>query len=145
MAKYFRPNIPKRLRFKVLKRDGFTCRYCGLSPTNCDDVVLHADHIVSVSDGGATNEQNLITACDCCNLGKWKDSLSQEEVISSPNSLFSTTNIRPGSNAKEDKTTVIVTSDLVRRVFTLRNGVLIMRSEITKSRLNMKRMRQFSA
>lgn len=78
--KYFRPNIPKRLRFKVLKRDGFACRYCGLSPNNCEGIVLHADHIVSVSDGGATNEQNLITACDCCNLGKWKDSLSQEEV-----------------------------------------------------------------
>lgn len=78
--KYFRPHIPKRMRFNVLRRDGFACRYCGLSPNNCEGVVLHADHIVSVNDGGATTEDNLITACDCCNLGKWKDSLSPQEI-----------------------------------------------------------------
>lgn len=78
--KYQRPNIPKRMRFNVLRRDGFACRYCGLSRSNCEGVVLHADHIISVNDGGSTTVDNLITACDCCNLGKWKDSLSPEEI-----------------------------------------------------------------
>jgi 5-methylcytosine-specific restriction endonuclease McrA len=77
---YFRPNIPARMKMRVHRRDGFTCRYCGLSRSNCEGIVLHADHIISVRDGGPTTDENLITACDHCNLGKWKDSLTPEEI-----------------------------------------------------------------
>jgi hypothetical protein len=33
-------------------------------------VVLHVDHVVPLATGGATTEDNLLTACDECNLGK---------------------------------------------------------------------------
>lgn len=32
--------------------------------------MLHVDHVVPVASGGATNEDNLLTACEECNLGK---------------------------------------------------------------------------
>ena len=34
------------------------------------DVVLHVDHVVPVAAGGTTSEDNLLTACEECNLGK---------------------------------------------------------------------------
>jgi 5-methylcytosine-specific restriction endonuclease McrA len=32
--------------------------------------VLHVDHVVSLAAGGASTEDNLLTACEECNLGK---------------------------------------------------------------------------
>ncbi len=63
-----RASIPKGLRYAVLHRDGFRCRYCGASPG--DGVVLHIDHIIPVSCGGLDDESNLATSCQACNLGK---------------------------------------------------------------------------
>lgn len=57
----------KRLRFEVLKRDGFMCHYCG---RRAPEVVLHVDHIVPESEGGEDTLENLVTACEECNLGK---------------------------------------------------------------------------
>jgi hypothetical protein len=59
--------IPTRLRFEVFKRDGFVCQYCGRHPP---DVILHCDHITAVANGGPTTLENLLTACQDCNLGK---------------------------------------------------------------------------
>jgi hypothetical protein len=63
---------PKRigsgLRFNILARDKFTCRYCGKS---APDVILHVDHIIPISKNGSNEECNLITACIDCNLGKY--------------------------------------------------------------------------
>ena len=64
-----RDPLPAQLRFSILQRDGFRCRYCG-RPGNAPGVVLHVDHVVPVVAGGATTEDNLLTACDECNLGK---------------------------------------------------------------------------
>jgi len=61
--------IPAQLRFTVLQRDGFRCRYCGRTAGE-PGVVLHVDHVVPVAAGGATCEDNLMTACSECNLGK---------------------------------------------------------------------------
>lgn len=77
-AKYFEPNgsrriVPAKLRFEVLKRDNFTCRYCGGKPE--DGYALHVDHIIPYSKGGETKMDNLITACWLCNEGKGSDSL----------------------------------------------------------------------
>jgi hypothetical protein len=65
MAK--RKGISTKTRFEVFKRDGFTCQYCGGHPPA---VVLHADHIVPVAADGGNGMDNLVTACDRCNLGK---------------------------------------------------------------------------
>jgi excisionase family DNA binding protein len=56
-----------RLRFSVLQRDGFTCRYCG---RKAPDVELRVDHIVPVAQGGTDHPDNLCAACTDCNAGK---------------------------------------------------------------------------
>jgi HNH endonuclease len=61
--------IPARLRFYVLRRDGFACTYCGRR-AQVDGVVLHIDHVIPVRAGGLTVLENLRTACAACNLGK---------------------------------------------------------------------------
>ena len=63
-----RVSIPKRLRFKVLRRDGYRCRLCGL--TSDDGVTLEVDHVVAVAKGGRTEDRNLWTLCHPCNNGK---------------------------------------------------------------------------
>jgi len=60
--------IPAGLRFAVLRRDGFRCAYCGQGEG--DGVKLHIDHLVPVALGGKNEIDNLVTACQHCNLGK---------------------------------------------------------------------------
>lgn len=62
-----RAPIPQSVRFNVLRRDNFTCRYCGRSSP---DVTLHLDHVKPHSAGGGDTEDNLITSCNDCNFGK---------------------------------------------------------------------------
>jgi 5-methylcytosine-specific restriction endonuclease McrA len=59
-----------RTRFRILKRDNFSCRACGASPALEPGLLLHVDHIEPWSRGGATDEGNLQTLCERCNLGK---------------------------------------------------------------------------
>jgi 5-methylcytosine-specific restriction endonuclease McrA len=61
--------IRAQMRFDILQRDGFRCRYCG-RPGSAPGVVLHVDHVIPFVAGGATSEDNLVTACEECNLGK---------------------------------------------------------------------------
>jgi hypothetical protein len=65
-------SLSPRSRFTVLKRDGFTCQYCGRKPPA---VVLHVDHITSRYNGGSDDEGNLITSCAECNHGKGRHSI----------------------------------------------------------------------
>lgn len=58
-----------KLRFEVLKRDNFTCQYCGRNPKE-DNCKLHVDHIVAKNAGGKDTISNLTTSCLECNLGK---------------------------------------------------------------------------
>lgn len=65
------------LRFAILKRDNFTCRYCGMSaPT----VRLEVDHVIPVARGGSDHEDNLVTACYSCNRGKGDLLLMRSQV-----------------------------------------------------------------
>lgn len=59
--------ISKRLRFEILRRDNYTCRYCGAS---APDVKLVVDHVKPEALGGQTVPENLVTACEPCNSGK---------------------------------------------------------------------------
>jgi 5-methylcytosine-specific restriction endonuclease McrA len=59
--------IGARIRFEVLKRDGFRCQYCGDEPPG---VVLQVDHIRPSAKGGTDDMSNLISSCWPCNLGK---------------------------------------------------------------------------
>jgi len=65
-----RREISDRQRFRILLRDGFTCRACGASPIRQPGVELHVDHIIPWSKGGETTDDNLQTKCAKCNLGK---------------------------------------------------------------------------
>ena len=66
---------PTSLGFRILRRDGFCCIYCGRTPQN-DGAQLHADHVKPRVAGGSNEESNLVTACRDCNLGKGKSVLS---------------------------------------------------------------------
>lgn len=59
-----------RLRFLVMKRDGFKCIMCGKTPATTPGVELHIDHIHPWSKGGETILENLQTLCSVCNIGK---------------------------------------------------------------------------
>ncbi len=61
----------KKLRFEILKRDKFTCQYCG---RKAPEVKLEVDHIVPRSKGGKLMK-NLKTACYDCNIGKGANTL----------------------------------------------------------------------
>jgi hypothetical protein len=63
-----RAPIPLSVRYKVLARDGSLCRRCGRGVGN--GLVLHIDHKIPVSRGGAGTLSNLWTLCSECNLGK---------------------------------------------------------------------------
>lgn len=71
-----RKPLPARTRFRILNRDGFRCRYCGAT---AKDDRLHVDHVDAVSKGGSDNDDNLVTACATCNLGKFTDDLECQE------------------------------------------------------------------
>ena len=73
-----RKAIPKKTRFEVLKRDKFTCQYCG---AKAPDVVLHIDHIKPVAHDGDNDIMNLVTACEECNLGKGARELSDDSAV----------------------------------------------------------------
>lgn len=67
-AKYERSKMTKALREKIKKRDNYTCQCCGKYMP--DEVGLHIDHIIPVSKGGKTEEDNLQVLCSKCNLRK---------------------------------------------------------------------------
>lgn len=69
-----RKNVSASIRWQVFARDGFMCRYCG-ARAGQDGVELHADHVMSIADGGDNSIQNLIAACQKCNGGKGAKSL----------------------------------------------------------------------
>jgi HNH endonuclease len=57
--------ISKRLRFEILRRDGFRCRYCRNGET-----LLTVDHVTPRVLGGTDAPSNLVACCDDCNTGK---------------------------------------------------------------------------
>lgn len=65
---YQRSLMTDSLRFRILKRDHFTCQLCGAS--KADGAQLEVDHILPVSKGGQTVPDNLQTLCKECNRGK---------------------------------------------------------------------------
>lgn len=50
----------KRIRNYILKRDNYTCVYCGAPATT-------VDHVVATAHGGTDDYDNLVAACQPCN------------------------------------------------------------------------------
>ena len=61
-----RPFLPRRLSKKeVFLRDRFTCQYCG---KKAQDLTL--DHVIPRRQNGAHTWENVVAACNRCNLRK---------------------------------------------------------------------------
>lgn len=89
MAMSVRTSISKRIRFEVLKRDSFTCVYCG---RKAPEVKLHIDHVVPIAKGGTSEIINLVSSCQDCNLGKAAVSLSEKDLDEKVKKQIDTTN-----------------------------------------------------
>lgn len=61
----------RKVRAIVFARDNYTCQYCGATESS-----LHCDHVIPVSRGGSNEIENLVTACESCNLSKHNKTLS---------------------------------------------------------------------
>lgn len=62
--------MTSKLRQRIKERDGFTCKQCGASVQKEPNLLLEIDHIIPVSKGGLTTEDNLQTLCWRCNRKK---------------------------------------------------------------------------
>ena len=73
----------------ILKRDNYTCQYCGHSGN-----LLTVDHVHPKSRGGKSNWTNVVVACKPCNLKKGNQSLKEIGMqlitpLSIPDFMFS--------------------------------------------------------
>ena len=59
-----------QLREKIKVRDLYTCKICGISANDEKNLLLEIDHIMPLSKGGITSENNLQTLCWRCNRSK---------------------------------------------------------------------------
>nr|DAQ23896.1 MAG TPA: TM2 domain [Caudoviricetes sp.] len=62
--------MTSKLRQRIKERDNYTCQCCGVSVEQEPHLLLEIDHIVPVSKGGLTTEDNLQTLCWRCNRSK---------------------------------------------------------------------------
>lgn len=58
------------LRQKIKERDDYTCQKCKNTSHKEPNLLLEIDHIIPVSKGGLTSEDNLQTLCWKCNRSK---------------------------------------------------------------------------
>jgi hypothetical protein len=65
--------IPRKVMFKVVRRDGQICQKCH---KHVPDDEIHFDHVIPVARGGRSSVQNLRVLCQDCNLKK-SDSLTE--------------------------------------------------------------------
>ena len=62
--------MTSKLRQQIKERDRYTCQCCGISINQEPHLLLEIDHIIPVSKGGLTTEDNLQTLCWRCNRSK---------------------------------------------------------------------------
>lgn len=59
-----------RLRTHIKSRDNYTCQQCSISVHDEPHLLLEVDHIIPISKGGLSTEENLQTLCWRCNRTK---------------------------------------------------------------------------
>lgn len=69
-SKEQRALMTAKLREYIKTRDNYTCCTCGISTFAEPNLLLEIDHIIPVSKGGYTVEENLQTLCWKCNRAK---------------------------------------------------------------------------
>lgn len=70
LTKEQRALMTTKLRAFIKKRDNYTCCLCGNSTYKEPNLLLEVDHIIPISKGGLTLEENLQTLCWKCNRSK---------------------------------------------------------------------------
>lgn len=78
--------IEQGISWRVYKRDGYKCRYCGK-----EGIPMTVDHLVLWEDGGPSIEENLVTSCRKCNKRRgstqYADWLNDPYYLSVSNNL----------------------------------------------------------
>ncbi len=64
--------VDQSVSWRVFKRDGYACRYCGK-----DDLPLTVDHLVRWEEAGPSTEENLLSACRKCNRTRGDQSYAE--------------------------------------------------------------------
>lgn len=62
--------MTSKLREKIKLRDNYTCQTCRLTTYEEKNLLLEIDHIIPISKGGRSTEENLQTLCWKCNRTK---------------------------------------------------------------------------
>jgi len=60
-------NVPFTMRFRISRRDNYTCQKCG---KHLRDEEMEFDHVIPVSKGGSSEEHNIRLTCFECNRSK---------------------------------------------------------------------------
>jgi len=79
--------IPVKLRDIIVARAGGCCEYCRVSQTT-SDIAFHIEHVIAVSHGGKTVEENLALSCLRCNLYKGTNIAAADPMTDEPTFLF---------------------------------------------------------
>ncbi len=69
-----------KLREKIKRRDNYSCQFCTLSTSDEANLLLEIDHIIPLSKGGITAEENLQTLCWKCNRTKGSKIYNNEAI-----------------------------------------------------------------
>ena len=72
--------MTSKLREFIKKRDNDTCKNCGISTRDEAHLLLEIDHIMPISKGGLTTEENLQTLCWRCNRTKGSKIINSYEA-----------------------------------------------------------------
>ncbi len=74
---------------RIFRRDNNQCIYCERSIIKCFEIYHSSteDHLYPKSCGGASNDENLVTACNLCNSlkGNYKPSIDDDKLLKDGN------------------------------------------------------------
>jgi 5-methylcytosine-specific restriction endonuclease McrA len=81
------PGVKPNKRVRIFERDGNACVECGRR--SVDGAILNVAHLISLADGHALGiseaelfaDENLYTACEICNLGRGRQSVSPQMFL----------------------------------------------------------------
>jgi len=107
LARKSQRQIDQVVSWKVFKRDGYRCRYCGN-----DDVPLTVDHLVRWEEGGPSIEANLLTADKKCN--RIRGNMSYADWLKHPAYRDTSRRLKPEVRAANEA--LVATLDKIPRV-----------------------------